>query len=550
MRRLRFSLMMLLGILLSFSSVNLRAQNTASLLGTVHDPTGAVVPGAQVTILNQQTGATRSMKVDASGNYVVPLLPVGRYTIRVTYQGFAPAEQKDIVLQIGEHREVDFTLSPSAVRQKVQVSAVPVAVNTTSATLGQVITSQQVADLPLNGRNFVELAILTPGTTMSYANGDAFAGNAGGEMAIRGSYSLSVGGSRESDTEWLLDGMDNNELTAGAISIMPSIDAIQEFKVLTYNYSAQYGLRGGPTVMITTKSGTNQFHGTVFEFLRNDALDTRSFFATATPKYIQNQFGFSAGGPIQKNKTFFFGDYQETRYEKGVPSVAQVPTALMRQGVFTESFPGSPAPQIFNPATTTFVNGQPVRQPFANNTIPSCQAGALPGSCMSPIAQQMLNFFPLPNVTGTLVGDYVSDPVETLAEPEFDVKLDHNFSAKDSSWARFSYDQAGQYDPSGLPGFGAQPGGYFTNRSLSDHDRNVALSETHIFSPVLVNQVTVGYNREFDFISDYGTGTNESAKLGIPGSNLGTPVSSDLLATTFAGGFWGLDGTFVPFQGG
>jgi hypothetical protein len=550
MGRLTVAVIALWGILLGVASVNLRAQNTASLLGTVHDTTGGVIPGAQVTILDQHTGTTRSTKTDSAGHYLVPFLPVGEYTIGITYQGFRRVKQNDITLQIGEHREVDFTLTPAAVRQTVQVSAVPVAVDTTSPTLGQVINSQQVADLPLNGRNFVELAVLTPGATTSYAGGDAFNGSGGAETAIKGSFSLSVGGSREDSTDWRLDGVDNNELTGGAITILPSIDAIQEFKVLTYNYSAEYGRRGGPTVLVTLKSGTNQFHGTAFDFLRNNALDARSFFATTTPKYIQNQFGFSFGGPIRKNKTFFFGDYQDTRYDEGIPFVAQVPTALMRQGIFTESFPGSPAPQIFNPATTTLVNGQPVRQPFPNNTIPLCQSGNIPGSCISPIAQKMMNLFALPNVPSTLVGDYVSEPVQTFAEPQFDVKIDHSFSSKDTGWARFSYDQAGVYEPSGLPGFGAEPGGYVTNRTLTNHDRNVALSETHMFSPTLVNQVTLGYNRQFDFISDYGTGSNESAILGIPGSNLGTAVSSDLLATLLTQGFWGLDGTFVPFQGG
>ena len=543
MKQLGMALALFLGLLITVG--DLHAQATASLLGVVHDSSGAVVPGAQVTVLNQLTGVTRSTQTDNAGSYVAPFLSVGTYTVSVSFQGFKPAEQKDLVLQIEEHREVDFTLTPSTVTQSVEVSGTAVAVNTTTPTLGQVVPAQQVADLPLNGRDFVELAVLTPGATTSYANGDFFNGNGGGETAIRGSYSLSVGGSRESSTDWRLDGMDNNELSAGAIAILPSIDAIQEFNVLTFNYSAEYGRRGGPTVLVTLKSGTDQFHGTIFDFVRNNAFDARSFFATSTPTYIQNQWGASIGGPIQKDKMFFFFDYQDEHFVEGIPDVAQVPTALMHQGIFSE-FGGA----IYNPATTTTVNGATTRQPFANNTILPCGSHPADGSCISPIGQALVNFFPMPNVPGTLVGDYLSEPLQRFANPKVDLRLDRNFSSKDSAFAHFSYDQAGVYEPSGLPGFGAQPGGYFTNRTLTNHDRNFAFSETHLFSPTLINQITAGFNREFDFISDFGTGSNESEKLGIPGSNLGTDVSSDLLAVILSNGFWGLEGTFSPFQGG
>ena len=182
-------------------------------------------------------------------------------------------------LQVDEHRELDFTLSPASVTSTIEVSATEVAVQTSNPTLGQVITSQQVADLPLNGRNFVQLATLTPGTVQETNPNSFFNGGPSSEVSTRGSYSLSVGGSRAQSTDWLLDGNDNNELTAGGISILPSIDAIQEFKVLTYNYSAEYGTRSGPTVLVTTKSGSNGLHGSLFEFFRNTSLDARSYFA-------------------------------------------------------------------------------------------------------------------------------------------------------------------------------------------------------------------------------------------------------------------------------
>src|SRR4030081_597788 len=250
----------------------LYGQANGSLSGTVTDKTGSVISGATVKITSQGTGITREVKTDGSGHYLAPLLPVGIYTIRVESQGFQTTEQKDVRLQVDEQREVDFTVNPASVSQTVEVSAEQVAVETTNPSLGQVITEQQVADLPLNGRDFVQLATLTPGVTQETNPNSFFNGGPTSEASARGSFSLSVGGSRPQSTDWLLDGSDNNELTAGAIAILPSIDAIQEFKVLTFTYSAQYGTRAGPTVLVTTKSGSDRFHGSLFEFFRKTKL--------------------------------------------------------------------------------------------------------------------------------------------------------------------------------------------------------------------------------------------------------------------------------------
>ena len=201
-----------------------------------------------------------------------------------------------------EHRELDFKLTPASVQSTVEVNATPVAIQTSDATLGQVITSQQVADLPLNGRDFVQLATLTPGVSQETNPNSFFNGGPSSEASARGSYSLSVGGSRANSTDWLLDGNDNNELTSGAISILSSIDSIQEFKVLTYNYSAEWGTRGGPTVLVTTKSGSDQFHGSLFEFLRNTDLDARSFFAAIHRKVQSQPIWILVGRPDQERQ--------------------------------------------------------------------------------------------------------------------------------------------------------------------------------------------------------------------------------------------------------
>src|SRR2546426_9182284 len=338
-----------------FISPLLYGQANGSFLGTVSDKTGSVISGAAVTVTSQGTGLSRETKTDDTGHYLTPLLPVGNYTIRVNSQGFKIIEQTDIRLQVNEQREVDFTLVPGSVTEAVEVSATEVAVETSTPTLGQVITAQQVADLPLNGRNFVQLATLTPGTTQETNPNSFFNAGPSSEVSARGTYSLSVGGSRAQSTDWLLDGNDNNELTAGGISILPSIDAIQEFKVLTYNYSAEYGTRAGPTVLVTTKSGSNQFHGSLFEFFRNTKLDARSYFAATREKFNLNQFGGALGGPIQKDKTFFFLDYQARRSRTGKNFFGGfVPTAAMRAGDFSADLNGNAVgqPIIFNPWST------------------------------------------------------------------------------------------------------------------------------------------------------------------------------------------------------
>jgi Carboxypeptidase regulatory-like domain len=521
------------------------AQATGSIIGSVVDSAGSVVAGAAVTITNVDTNESRLHNTDSGGRFAANLLPIGNYTVRVTAPSFQTAVKTGVLLENQASPEINFILAPESVNSTVSVEANSVAVQTSDSSLSQVVHSQQVSDLPLNGRNFVELATLAPGTSAGNQPNDFFAGGGGSETSIRGSFSLSVGGSRENRTDWLYDGVDNNELTSGGIAIVPSIDALQEFNVLTYNYSVEYGTRAGPTVLLTSKSGTNSFHGTVFDFLRNTVLNASSYFSPVNPEYIRNQFGGSIGGPIRKDKTFFFFDYQGTKSIQGIPSLTQVPTQLERQGNFTESFPGAPEVPIYDPSTTTTdpVTGFQTRTQFQGNTIPAYRIDA--------IAAKMLDYFPLPNVSGVLSANYVNVPTQRYTDNDFDFRIDNVFSTKDRAFARFSRDQASVYLPSGLPDFGAQPGGYASNQTLADRGRNLAISETHIFSSTKVNQVTIGYNRIFDHIISFGDGTDWSTQLGIPNANLGTYLSSGLLNTQFNEGYWGLgDRGFSPIQDG
>lgn len=521
-------------------------QITGTITGTISDQTGAVISNATVTLTATATGTSRTVKTDSSGRYVGSLLPLGSYSISVTAPAFRTARKSQIFLEAQASLEVNFTLAPAGASSTVTVEAGSVAVETAEPSLGQVIHAQQVADLPLNGRNFVELATLTPGATAGNQPGDFFnQGSGSSEVSIRGSYSLSVAGSRENRTQWLYDGVINDELTSGGLSIQPSIDALSQFKVLTYNYPVRYGIGAGPTVLLTSKSGSNQFHGALFEFLRNTDLNSFGYFAPTRPKFNQNQFGGSVGGPVLRTKLFFFFDYQGTRLVEGMPSAAQVPSALQRQGNFTESFPGAPEAPIYDPATTQIdpVTGAGSRTAFAGNILPTGR--------LDPIALKMLSFFPLPNVPGTLAANYVSVPNLTLTDNVFDFRLDWNISQNDTAFARFSRDQATDFTPSGLPGFGSQPGGFSSNQDLADRGRNLAVSETHVFSGNAVNQFTAGYNRIFDHIKSFGDGTDWNEQLGIPNANLGTYLSSGLLNTQFTAGYWGLgDRGFSPIQDG
>ncbi len=559
------------------------AQATGSFSGNVLDKSGSSIAGATVTATSQGTGVARNSQTDENGHYLIPLLPVGIYTLRVEFTGFAPAESKDLRLQVDEARELDFTLSPSSQGTTVEVNASAVAVETTSPSLGQVITSQEVAQLPLNGRDFVQLATLTSGATSETSLGSFFNSNStASEVAARGTFSLSVGGSRPNSTDWLLDGVDNNELTAGGIGTFSSIDDIEEFKVLTYNYSAQYGTRAGPTVLVNTKNGTNGFHGSLFEFFRNTALDAKSFFAPTAEKFNLNQFGGSLGGPIQKNKTFFFLDGERKDQLHALTFTGLVPTAAMHTSAaqpyadFSADAFGNQLPPLTNPYTiggTPFqcvgsFNGPPTAVNADGSQVAGAACAKVPAALVNPIGAAFINLYPLPNTNnpGSAI-NFTSEPVRSLFETKFDIRVDHTFSSADNIFSRFSYDQAVSYVPGGggADSF-AEASAFGSNQGFQNHARNIAIGETHVFSPNTVNQFSFGYNRIFDYITSQGTGTCASANfagIGIPFANLGctgapgsakcTPgaYSCGLVSVLLTNGDFSLgDRGYTPFQGG
>ena len=559
-------------------------QASASFSGNVTDNSGLAVVGADVKVTSAATGLTRDIKTDKSGHYIVPLLPVGIYTVRVDNQGFRSVASVDQRLQIDEAREINFSLVPASVDESVLVSSDAVAVETNSASLGQVITAQQVSQLPLNGRDFVQLATLTSGATAETNTSSFFTSGSDSEVAARGSFSLSVGGSRPNATDWLLDGVDNNELTGGGIGVFSSIDDIQEFKVLTYTYSAEFGTRAGPTVLVTTKSGSNQLHGSLFEFVRNTNLDAKSALASSREKFNLNQFGGSVGGPIFKDKTFFFIDGEQKDQRHGIVYTGLVPSLAMRTGDFSAD--------PFGVARTSLVIANPnvygvtakagAPSPYwqcdgAGNPLPTNADGTqangtscnkIPAGQINNIGRALLGIYPAPNVNfgNTSAGyNYVAQPVRSLNETKFDGRVDYNVSNNDTGFGRFSYDQAFSHVPGGGPGL-AEGNAFGSNEDIRNHARNLALGETHIFSPTKINQFTFGYNRIFNYILSQGNGTCASANIvpgGIPGANLGCTGASPnatcvpgayscgLTSTLLTGGYWSLgDRGYSPFQGG
>lgn len=521
------------------------AQSMGSIAGTVMDPSKAGVPGAVVTARHEGTSAVREVVTDAVGRYAMPLLPIGTYTVSASMDGFQTQEMSRIVLEVQASLTIDFVLQLSGLQTEVTVTsqAAQVQLQRTDANLGQLINAQQVAELPLNGRNFVQLALLGPGTTTGRA-GSFLAQGPSSEVSYRGTMSVSAQGMRENANDWLYDGIDNNELTAGGVGILPNVDSIREFKVLTHNYLSQYGSRGGTTVLVSSKSGENAYRGSLFGFLRDDALDARNFFDGAQKRpWEQYTYGFSLGGPIKRDRTFFFGGFQGNNIKEGLTRRLTVPTALMHQGIFTESFPGAPAAVIYDPATTRVdpATGQLIRDPFPNNTIPADR--------ISPIGRALLDLLPLPTFNDRLTGNYLSNPVKTLDDYQGDIRIDHNVTNNDRIFGRFSVEEAEQYLPTGLPGFGAT-GGFASNQWFETSARNVALSYTKVFGNNVVNQATAGYNRVFNYITSFGYGSNKSQELGIPGANLGTDETSSLTRATIQNFVGFGDRGFSPFQGG
>jgi hypothetical protein len=507
--------------LVPFTVGMLRAQvDTATILGTVLDATGAVVPGATVTVIEVNTNTKVSTHTDAAGNYVITPLKIGGYTVAVEAQGFKRETRSGIVLQVQDRIRVDFSLEVGSISEAVDVHAQAPVVQTESSSLGDVIGSRQITDLPLNGRDYTQLATLTTGVARITENGggingatSATNGNAGGAFAVNGT--------RGNLNNFMLDGIDNNSNDNAGNILKTSVDAIEEFKVQTSDYSAEFGRSGGAVINATIKSGTNQFHGTVFEFLRNSAVDARGFFEPADqPKapFKQNQFGGTLGGPIKKNKLFFFGDYQGTRIAAATTQTSTVPlpaeingnfSSILGSQVGTDAL-GRPVygNEIFDPASTRMVNGQVVRNGFGFDAttglpIPG-QANIIPLSRLDTISHNVAGLYPAPNVAGASANNYVVNAPGQDTINQMDTRVDYNISQRQQIFGRFSLSQRTRFQTPPLPGLA--DGGSYSTGNYFEGTRGAVLAHTFTISPSMVNEVRIGFNRNHyrDNIPAYG----------------------------------------------
>jgi len=526
-------LVVLCAALPSFAQVD-----TGSISGVVSDASGGAISAASVTLSNEGTGAELTTATGADGGYKFTPVRIGSYKLTATFQGFQTIVQRGVVVNVGENVVANFTLRPGAVTDTVTVESTVPVLQSQDASVGQVVDSKSVNDLPLNGRNFTFLAQLAAGVNTPQADtrGNAATG------------AFAANGSRPAQNNYLLDGIDNNSDTVDFLNgtnfvVLPPVDAVQEFKVQTSGFSAEYGRSGAAVLNATIKSGTNEFHGAAWEFFRNDKLDAADFFENAggveKGALRQNQFGVAAGGPIIKNKIFIFGDYEGFRRVQGTVLNGTVPTAQMRSSGYTDFTElltqggtefdalnrSVPAGTIFDPATTRQVvaggvdpvsgltvptvdhNGKPIapgtveylREPFGtcgpttmtftaacglNNLSAAAAAGRFDANAVS-----LLGLYPNPT-SGSLFGNFTTSPKLYEHRNAFDTRMDINFNEKNQLFFRFSLAD----DPQFIPGIfgGVADGGGFQDGNQTALAQQSAIGFTHTFSPNLINVARAG----------------------------------------------------------
>ncbi|MGA2147322.1 MAG: TonB-dependent receptor [Bryobacteraceae bacterium] len=481
----------------------------ATVQGEVRDPSGAVVPAADVKVTNVRTGVSAMTATNDRGYYSVPGLIPGEYKVETTAKGFETALYSNLTLDVNQTARVDFSLQPGVVVQTVNVAAEATALNSETSTVGQVISNQTVVQLPLNGRNYLQLAALTAGvappTGMRNSSEDSFA--ALGQQVYQ--------------TNILLDGIDNatraggGELGYQMQAVKPSVDAVEQFQVATNNVSAEYGVRMGATVIVVTKSGTNQLHGSLYEFLRNGDLDAVNFFSVGQtkPAFHQHQFGGTVGGPIIKNKLFFFGSAESLRIDMGTTNISTLPTDAEKSG----NYAGRST--IFDPATTTAVASGDTRTPFPNN--------AIPASRFDPVALKAIALYPEPNLANTANNYYFSSP-QTSVQNEYDGRGDYNISSAERLFVRYSHRDFNELEPGNLPLPAA--GGKWETVLL--HANNITGNLDTTFSPTATNELRLGYSRVNSVLGVPDT-VNYNAQLGIQGLPPGLGSANDTGLTLF-----------------
>ena len=472
-------------LLVAFSTPQLFGQSTelGQITGIVTDPSGGVLPSATVKVINNGTGVERDVTTDSDGVFAARALVPGVYRVEVSAPSFQTQVQDNIKLDVAAAVSLNFNLTVGQVNQRVEVVAQGALLQTEESSVNTVIGNTQVVQLPLNGRNFNQLTRLTPG---------AVRGTSAGGENLQGE-TFAVAGDRSDNTYYALDGMYNNGTFFKTAAIHPSVDAIQEFKIQT-NTSAQFGAAAGANVDVMIKAGTNEFHGTIYEFLRNDKLDARSYFAPNIPKYRQNQFGFTVGGPVLvpkifngRNRTFWFFNYEGNRIRTGSTNFRTIPTTSQLGGNLSVDLTGAPGPQIYDPATTRIVNGLLVRDIFPGNIIPT--------SRIKPYATAYANYwFPTALTAGTS-NNYIDARNTVRNDDQVNTRIDQKISDKNNLYGRFSWADLERTRPGNLQ-----------KDFIGTYNKYIGavLNDTHLFNPTTTLNFRFGYLR-----ADLGEGPTE-----------------------------------------
>ncbi|MBO0720602.1 MAG: carboxypeptidase regulatory-like domain-containing protein, partial [Blastocatellia bacterium] len=475
---------------------------SGTILGTIRDSNGSVVTGATVMALHIETNQSRSAVTDGNGDYIIASLPIGTYRITVTMTGFKQAIVPKVILQVDQKARIDFGLEVGEIANQVTIEGTAPVVDTESSSVGQVIDNKKIVDLPLNGRDFTQLAALTPGVLTTQTTGQV------GEQT--GFTMVQAGGGGSNKTEFLLDGITNQEQLFDGVQYRPSVDTLQEFRVLENSFSAEYG-RGSAIINATTKAGTNSFHGSLYEFLRNDHLDARNFFAQDKPINKQNQFGGTIGGPVKvpglfdgKNSTFFFYGFEGLRIRRGLTRNTPVPSQAFRDGDFSSL--GTP---IIDPLTGAA---------FTGNQIPANR--------ISDTSKFLLGFVPAPNNAG---GTYQYSASSINDYNQNSIRVDRQIG-KGNLYVRYSITDQSRVSPGSLPTSGTV---YQETRT-----QNVVASYNYIFNPALLNEVRLGYGRLYNANTPQGLGTNVTVQAGIRGfdqTSINFPGFPNINVTGFGG---------------
>jgi hypothetical protein len=527
----------LLALLVLFTSAAFAQLTTADILGTVTDATGAVVPNATVVLTNIGTNEKRTTTSNASGEYSFNVLPVGHYSIATKAPGFQASVVRDLSVEAGDRARNDVHLLTGSENTVVEVTATTPLLQADSATVSNTVTAKAVQDLPLNGRNFVQLVALTPGANEGPGNGLSSGGRPDDRRT--NAAGLSVNGQDSSLNNWVVDGVDDNERVIGTIGVKPNVEGIQEITVQSNSYAAEAGRTAGGVINIVTRSGTNQFHGSAYEYFRNDIFDARQVFQTtgAKPELRQNQYGASIGGPIIKDKAFFYFDWEGFRQVAGVTDTGTVPTYDEWANINSIGAGNSPS-NLLNAANGTL--GHAIN-PIALNYLklfpePTCGSGPLP-SC--------------PSGNG-LSNNFTISPNKTQNYNTYDARVDFKLNDKNILFGRFTYNTVDTVTP---PAFGVvngvqiSGGRYNFDGPATNIAQQYVLGYTHIFTPALLVDLRAGFTRinNLSLPLNYGSGIDQT--IGFPASMTSFSPFADSLTPISVGPFGDIgDGAYVPLQ--